>query len=213
MPVIFLMSAAVSGIALVLIIYQITCRSRRVEIDQPALRGLAIWLWFFMIITVTLELLEIIMLAYEKSEAWHVIGPLLTNQLAVSFITVQMVLGSLIPFILLSVVVLLDRFLHERVRNTLSFVSALLLLVQVFAMRWNIVIGGQLISKSFRGMREGYTPHMFGREGTLVATLLMLTPFLLLIVYNKVLPIFGADDLGDDHGREPTKLKTSTQAG
>lgn len=213
MPVIFLMSAAVSGIALVLIVYQITCRARKVDIDQPALRGLAMWLWFFMVITVTLELLEIIMLAYEKSEAWHVIGPLLTNQLAVSFISVQMVLGSLIPFILLTVVVLLDRFLHERVRNTLSFVSALLLLVQVFAMRWNIVIGGQLISKSFRGMREGYAPHIVGREGTLVATLLILTPFLLLIVYNKVLPIFGPDDLRDDDGREPAKLNTSTQAG
>ena len=213
MPVIFLMSAAVSGIALVLIIYQITCRARKVEIDQAALRGLAMWLWFFMIVTVTLELLEIIMLAYEKSEAWHVIGPLLTNQLAVSFISVQMVLGSLIPFILLTIVVLLDRFLHDRVRNTLSFVSALLLLVQVFAMRWNIVIGGQLISKSFRGMREGYTPHVFGREGTLVATLLIVTPFLLLIVYNKVLPIFGTDSPEDDRGREPAKLNASTQTG
>jgi Ni/Fe-hydrogenase subunit HybB-like protein len=199
MPVIFLMSAAVSGIALLLILYQILSRARRTEIDQPAIRGLARWLWFFMIITVTLELLEIMMLAYEKSDAWHIIGPLLTTRLAFSFISVQMIIGSLIPFILLMIVVVLDRYLHDRIRNTLTFVASLLLLLQVFSMRWNIVIGGQLLSKSLRGIRDGYTPHMFGKEGALMAIALILTPFFLMFIYNKVLPIFAPDEPHEPH--------------
>lgn len=190
MPVIFLCSAAVSGIALLAILYQITAKARRQPIDQPCVSALASWLWFFMIITVTLELLEIIMLAYEKSEAWHIIGPLLTTRLAFSFISVQMIIGSLIPFILLMVVVLMSRYLHERVRNTLTFVASSLLLVQVFSMRWNVVIGGQLLSKSLRGLRSGYDPHVFGREGALMAIALVVLPFFLMWIFNRVLPLF-----------------------
>jgi len=63
-----------------------------------------------------------------------------------------MVIGSLIPFILLFIVVVMNRYLHEKVRNTLSVMAALLLLLQVFSMRWNVVIGGQLLSKSFRSL-------------------------------------------------------------
>jgi Ni/Fe-hydrogenase subunit HybB-like protein len=190
MPVIFLLSAAVSGIALLVLLFQVTSAVRRTAVDQGALRALARWLWFFMILTVTLELLEIVVLAYEKSEAWHIIGPLLTTRLAFSFISVQMIVGALIPFILLMIVVVLDAYLHHRVRNTLTAVASLLLLVQVFSMRWNVVIGGQLLSKSLRGLRSGYTPHLFGREGALMAIALVALPFLLLVVYNRVLPLF-----------------------
>jgi hypothetical protein len=150
---------------------------------------MARWLWFFLIITVTLELLEIIMLAYEKSEAWHIIAPLLTTRLQFSFITVQMVIGSLIPFILLFIVVVMNRYLHEKVRNALTVMASLLLLLQVFSMRWNVVIGGQLLSKSFRGLRSGYEPHLFDREGVLVAIVLFILPFVILYVFDRLLPI------------------------
>jgi len=67
--------------------------------------------------------------------------------------------------------------------------------VQVFAMRWNIVIGGQLLSKSFRGLRSGYMPELFGREGILMAILLLVVPLLLLGVYDRVLPIFRLEEV------------------
>ena len=60
-------------------------------------------------------------------------------------------------------------------------------------MRWNIVIGGQLLSKSFRGLRSPYSPEIFGREGMLVAIVLVIMPFVLLWLFNRVLPIFGDD--------------------
>jgi Ni/Fe-hydrogenase subunit HybB-like protein len=189
MPVIFLLSAAVSGIALLILVYQVTARLQRRPIERDTVQGMARWLWFFLIITVTLELLEIIMLAYEHSEEWAIISPLLTTRLQFSFISMQMIVGSLIPFILLAVIVLMNRYLHDRVRNTLTFVASLLLLVQVFAMRWNVVIGGQLLSKSFRGLRSAYEPHLFDREGILVAVALFVAPFVLLWFFDRVLPI------------------------
>jgi Ni/Fe-hydrogenase subunit HybB-like protein len=189
MPIIFLLSAAVSGIALLILLYQITAKLGRRAIQRDTVQALVRWLWFFLIITVTLELLEIIMLAYENSEEWHIISQLLTTRLEFSFISMQMIVGSLIPFILLAIVVTMNRYLHDRVRNTLALIASLLLLVQVFSMRWNVVIGGQLLSKSFRGLRSAYEPHLFDREGILMAIALFVLPFVLLYVFDRVLPL------------------------
>jgi Ni/Fe-hydrogenase subunit HybB-like protein len=189
MPVIFLLSAAVSGIALLLVLYLATARFGRRPVVRETVEAMARWLWFFLILTVTLELLEILVLAYENSEAWHIISPLLTTRLQFSFISMQMIVGSLVPLILLAIVVTMNRYLHDRVRNTLSSVAALLLLVQVFSMRWNIVIGGQLLSKSLRGLRSGYQPQLLDREGILVALVLFVLPFALLYVFDRVLPL------------------------
>jgi Ni/Fe-hydrogenase subunit HybB-like protein len=203
MPVIFLLSAAVSGIALLILLYQVTSKLGRRRIEPATVQGMARWLWFFLIITVTLELLEIIMLAYEHSDAWAIISPLLTTRLQFSFISVQMIIGSLIPFILLMVVVMMNRYLHDRLRTTLTFIASLLLLLQVFSMRWNVVIGGQLLSKSMRGLRSGYQPNFlfneaggFDREGILVAIVLFLAPFLLLYLFGRLLPL---EPVADEH--------------
>jgi Ni/Fe-hydrogenase subunit HybB-like protein len=190
MPVIFLFSAMVSGIALLIVLYQTVAKARGMPIDGVAVSAMARWLWLFLIMTLTLELLEIMMLSYEKAEEWEVIGYLLTHQLSISFISVQMVLGGLIPFILLMLLVLMDRGLQDPVRNTLAMIASLLLLVQVLAMRWNVVIGGQLFSKSMRGFREAYHPGMFEKEGILAAVLIFVLPFLLLALFARILPIF-----------------------
>ena len=190
MPVIFLFSAMVSGIALLIVLYQITMKLKGMPIDRIAISAMSRWLWLFMIMSLTLELLEIITLGYEKAEEWEVIGHLLTHQLSISFISIQMVLGGLIPFILLMLLVLMDRYLHDRIRNTLAMVSSLLLLMQVLAMRWNVVIGGQMFSKSMRGFRETYVPGLFEKEGVLAAIMIFITPFVLLAIFERVLPTF-----------------------
>ncbi len=196
MPIIFLFSAVVSGIALLIILYQLVARIRGDVISQECIRGLARWLWYFQIQTVTLELLEIISLSYEKNEEWSIIAPLLTHQLAFSFIGIQMVVGSLIPFILLMFAVILDRHLSEKVRNTLTFVSSFILLIQVFSMRWNVVIGGQMMSKSLRGLRD-FHPEFLAKEGVLPAIILFVTPFVLLYFLCKLLPPFGGSKAKD----------------
>jgi predicted membrane protein len=64
--------------------------------------------------------------------------------------------------------------------------AAVLCLIQVFSMRWNIVIGGQLMSKSLRGLRSPYEPDVYGREGILAAIALILVPFVILYVFDRL---------------------------
>ena len=60
-------------------------------------------------------------------------------------------------------------------------------MIGIFAMRWNVVIGGQLFSKSFLG----YTTYKMGfvaREGLLTAIVLSILPFVFLFALVKLLP-------------------------
>ena len=194
MPVIFLFSAVVSGIAMLIVLYQIGCRFKGIEIDREAISSMSRWLWLFMIMSLTLEILEIMTLSYERAEEWEVIGHLLTNQLSISFISVQMVIGGLIPFILLMLVVTMGGVMHDKIRNTLSLSASLLLLLQVLSMRWNVVIGGQMFSKSMRGFRETYVPGLYEKEGVLAAVAIVVIPFILLTFFEKVLPTLKKND-------------------
>ena len=197
MPIIFLCSAIVSGIAMVVILYQIGMKYSGRRIDAACMQSLARWLWLFVILSVTLELLEIMTLAYEAADEWLIIKPLLVNQLAFSFIGIQLIFGALIPIILLGVVVLMSRYLTDQIRNTLCFVASLMLLVQVFAMRWNVVIGGQIFSKSLRGFREAHLPGLFEKEGIALAILIFVFPLVFIALFNRVLPVFEPPDAGN----------------
>ena len=203
MPIIFLCSAIVSGIALVVLLYQIGMKFSGRRIDAPCMQSMAMWLWLFVILSTTFELLEILTLAYERAEEWLVIGPLLANQLAFSFIGIQLVLGALVPIILLGIVVLMSRYLTDQIRNTLCFVASLLLLLQVFAMRWNVVIGGQIFSKSLRGFRESHTPGLFEKEGIALAILIVILPLVFITLFNRFLPVFEPLDTQNDDRDEP----------
>jgi Ni/Fe-hydrogenase subunit HybB-like protein len=194
MPIIFLCSAIVSGIAMVILLYQIGMKFSGRRIDASCMQSLARWLWLFVIISVTLELLEIVTLAYEAADEWLIIKPLLIDQLAFSFIGLQLIFGALIPIILLGIVVLMSRYLTNQIRNTLCFVASLMLLVQVFAMRWNVVIGGQIFSKSLRGFRETVFPGLFEKEGIVLAILIFVFPLVFITLFNKVLPVFEPID-------------------
>jgi Ni/Fe-hydrogenase subunit HybB-like protein len=201
MPIIFLCSAIVSGIAMVIILYQVGMTFSGRRIDAPCMQSLARWLWMFVIMSITLELLEIMTLAYEAAEEWEIIGPLLGDQLAFSFIGIQLILGAMVPIILLGIVVLMSRYLTDQIRNTLCFVASLLLLLQVFAMRWNVVVGGQIFSKSMRGFRESPNPGLFEKEGIALAILIFIFPLVFIAVFNRFLPLF-----------ERPEEKNSTQA-
>ena len=67
--------------------------------------------------------------------------------------------------------------------------SRLTLLGQVLLMRWNVVVGGQLVSKSYRGFTE-YLPGLFEKEGLVVAGTILIVPFLLLWAFDKLFPFF-----------------------
>ena len=73
MPIIFLMSAIVSGIALLILLYLTASWLRKKAINYNTLFSLAHYLWVFLILDVTLELLEIISMKYESLEEIEII--------------------------------------------------------------------------------------------------------------------------------------------
>jgi predicted membrane protein len=83
-----------------------------------------------------------------------------------------------------------DRF-SEAARTRIGFVAGLLLLVQVAAMRWNVIMGGQMFSKSFRGFLTLHVD-VVGREGLLAVGLLLAAPFVTLLVFSRILPLWGS---------------------
>ena len=189
MPIIFLFSAVTSGIAMIVVLYIVLSKIGSKDIAGNCVQSLAQWLWLFATLTVTLELLEIVSLSYAQDEEWLIVGPLIRDKIAFSFIGIQMIFGSLIPFILLGIVVLMRRYLTDTLRNVITFVAATILLIQVFAMRWNVVIGGQIFSKSGIGFRDNYVPELGGREGVAMALLIVAIPFGVMLVFNKFLPL------------------------
>jgi predicted membrane protein len=60
-------------------------------------------------------------------------------------------------------------------------------MIGIFAMRWNVVIGGQLFSKSFLGYTT-YKMALVTREGFLVAIGLTILPLIFLWILVKLLP-------------------------
>src|SRR5208282_2820744 len=71
MPVVFIFSAMVSGIALVLLMYMITCRMRRVAIDMRCLDTIAKYLFYTFVIDFSLEMLDLIHRIYEADESFR----------------------------------------------------------------------------------------------------------------------------------------------
>lgn len=191
MPVVFLASAIVSGIGVLVILYLFLSWKRGVKPDADCVRAMSRYLWISLMVAVTLEMLELVHMAYEAGEEWHVIKTLLTTRLAVSYGVVQVLIGSVVPFFLLLIAT--RPRLNPRVMSFLSALSGVLILVQVFAMRWNVVVGGQLFSKSFRGFVE-YPLHVGGREGLIAAAVVLILPCVALAVAGRLLPL-----LSDNH--------------
>ncbi len=190
MPVIFLASAIVSGIAMLIVLYIVFSKIRRVKVDDECLRSMMKTLWLFLILAVVLESLELLNMAYEAGEEWHILSRLVTEKLRFSFVYVQLIIGSAIPFVLLLIGWM--KKTGPRTRVTLGMISGLLVLVQVLSMRFNVVIGGQMLSKSFRGFVE-YIPEWQGREGILVAIGVFTMPFVLLAAVSQILPVWKID--------------------
>ena len=188
MPVIFLTSAIVSGIAVLTLLYLFLCRRSRMEPEEECLRSLSRLLWMFLILAVTFEFGELLHVAYEREEEWHVIRELLATKLRFSYLTLQVIVGSLLPLLILPIPAF-TRVTPARFRHVCTGVAAVLVLVQVAAMRWNVVVGGQLFSKSFRGFVE-YPVAWLGREGLLAAAVVLAMPMLLLWGAMKILPVW-----------------------
>lgn len=185
MPIVFLFSAMVSGMALVLLLYMVMVLFRKKELVMSTVDKLASYLFYTMIIAFSLEALDFIHRIYESEESITILSELISGKLFTSLIVIQLLLGMLLPLGALASVKLF-RFPAE-LRKLVYFVSAMLVQVGIFTTRWNVVIGGQLFSKSFRGLTV-YKMTMGGFEELLVSLVFLVLPFLILYVLIKFLP-------------------------
>jgi Ni/Fe-hydrogenase subunit HybB-like protein len=185
MPVVFIFSAMVSGIAAVMLLYMGVTKLRKKMIDIRCVDTIAMYLFYIFIIDFSLEMLDLIHRIYEADESFRSLDFMVHSKLFISQIVLQICLGTLLPLVLLFLTQVVK--LPEIVRKRMYVIAGSLALVGIFAMRWNVVIGGQIFSKSFLGYTT-YKMALGTREGLLPAIALTILPFIFLFVLIKLLP-------------------------
>lgn len=185
MPIIFLFSAMVSGIAMVMLIYMVVSYIRTKFIDVNVLDAIGKYLFFVLLLDFTIEGLDQIHRIYEAEESFEIIKMLVEGKLYLTLFLSQGIVGTIIPLITLAFL----QFYKGRIklRKTLYAIVGILVLIGVYSMRWNVVIGGQLFSKSFSGFTS-FKVGLIGLDGTLMAAFWLLLPFGILAFLLWLLP-------------------------
>jgi predicted membrane protein len=143
------------------------------------------------IIDFSLEMLDLIQRIYEADESFRSLDFMVHTRLWVSQVVIQILMGTVTPIALMFFVQMFKPM--EQVRKVLYVIAGCLTMVGIFAMRWNVVIGGQLFSKSLLG----YTSYKMGfatKEGLLTAIILTLLPLGILWALVKILPPWFEDE-------------------
>jgi Ni/Fe-hydrogenase subunit HybB-like protein len=187
MPVVFIFSAMVSGVAAVMLLYMATTKLRKLAIDMHCVDTIAMYMFYIFIIDFSLEMLDLIHRIYEADESFRSLDFMVHTKLFFSQIVLQIILGTLVPLTLLFITQVWKNSLSAIVRKRIYVICGSLIMISVFAMRWNVVIGGQLFSKSFLGYTT-YKMALVTREGLLVAIGLTILPLLFLWALVKLLP-------------------------
>ena len=185
MPVIFLFSAIISGVSLLAVLYVVSCKLRKIAVDVGCLKALAYTIWAFIMVALVLEGLEFANIVYKGREGVDMIVQYVTGPLLVPYFILQFAVGAITPFFWLSYMIW--RGTTGRALIVGVTICACLVLFSVFMMRWNVVIGGQEISKTGKGLLS-YQLLFFGKEGALMAILLTLAPLGLLYVLTRLFP-------------------------
>lgn len=207
MPFIFIMSAVVSGIALCMLTYiavmeinkflikrkrtaSLPFRSekeiRRVEMYE--LRVTVKYLLMFMVVAITLEFFDLIFRGYTGVKSWEVLKTVIYERDFFNIFILQYGIGGVLPMFIL----LLPGLTVKR-----SVVGLILVLLGIFMMRWNVVIGGQMFSVTFDGYMHykfPIIPHDYEtfKEGLFGAILVGVMPFFLFWIFNKIAPVFDS---------------------
>jgi len=185
MPIVFIFSAMVSGIAAVMLLYMVSSRLRRREIDIRCLDKIAQYLLYTFIIDFSLEMLDLLQRIYEADESFRSLDFMVHTRLWTSQVIIQILLGTVTPIVLIGLTQVWK--FTDTIRKRIYGLAGCLTVIGIFAMRWNVVIGGQLFSKSFLGYTT-YKMAFATREGLLTAIILMILPFGILWVLVKLLP-------------------------
>ncbi len=217
MPVIFICSAVVSGIALCIVSYYLFMEIRKWAAkrgknwllpDALAQGGTAIpveqlrsiqehevkitskYLLIFMTAALTLEILDMIFRGYTAVKSWDALRMVIYEHDFMKIFVYQYGIGNFLPFLML----LLPGLTTRR-----AVIASSLVLFGVFMMRWNVVIGGQAFSLTFAGFMEysmPIIPHDIEtfKEGLGGMLSVIVTPFIIFYFLNMIFPAFMTDN-------------------
>ena len=168
MPILFITSALVSGMAFVILAYVIgfSFYSDKGKVDTEVLDGLGKYLLYAIFFDLFLDLIECLfkVRAYSSLDVHsgftRIFG--LGGPLAFNYLLLQLILGLIVP------AVLLTRPAVRRSKVLVSIVSALVL-IGVYEMRYDTVIGGQLLPKIGQQGLVVFDAPWIGPEGILSA--------------------------------------------
>ncbi len=137
MPILFFVSAIVSGIALMILIYSIKERyfSKSKSIDRDLVFSLGKLLAWAIVFDLFLLGCDLIVLSISHADAQAAAHLILAGPFSLLFIFAENLLGMIVPLFLL----LIPRF---RTLATVIFAS-ILVLIGIFFMRYVIVLGGE----------------------------------------------------------------------
>ena len=195
MPVIFIVSAIVSGIALCILTYSIISLWRsfragtKTTLEIEEVSKAAKYLLTFLILAITLELLDMVFRGYTAMKSWAILRSVIFEKDIINIFVLQYVVGNLVPLILL----LIPRPTIRRI-----LIAVAMILFGVFMMRWNVVIGGQAFSLSFAGFMHYHLPiipHNLEtyKEGLFGALTIASLPFIFFWIFNKIIPVLDKD--------------------
>jgi predicted membrane protein len=199
MPVIFIFSAIVSGIALCVVLYKELCWFRRKAVDPQCLDEMGKFLFYALLVDFCVEGLDWLHRLYAAEESIAVLKQLAGGRLFNTLLVVQLCLGTLLPLLALGATQVITDRIPVWFRQRIYYNSAFLILAGVLAMRWNVVIGGQLFSKSLRGFTT-FKLGLAGQEGWLLSVGLLVLPFVVLAV---LIWLFLPEDKAGTNAAQP----------
>ena len=156
--VIFAVAALTSGFAWLLLVAGLSSTLSR---EPGVLRLLAGSAAGFLTVYIGMRLWDLAHAAYVENLAWPAVRVLLFDRFWVSYVGVELVLGGAVAILMLI-------WTAWQGRRTGAIIGSVLALIGLYASRWNIIIGGQSISRTGQGFLTE-TVHVWGREGVVAA--------------------------------------------
>jgi predicted membrane protein len=185
MPIMFILSAIVSGIALCVFIYILLTWIRRQTVDMNCLDAMAMFLFYALVVDAVVEGLDVLHRGFAAEEGFAVLQTMIREKLFFTLNIGQITIGTVLPLLMLGSLQLLRQRVPEAARRTMIFFSGAMILLGVLAMRWNVVMGGQFFSKSLRGVMS-YKMEFAGQEGWLITVAILCLPPIILTVLVKL---------------------------
>ena len=185
MPVIFLFSAIVSGIALVMVLYMIVSYIRKVKIDMPCLDTVGKYLFYVLILDFSLESLDQVHRIYEAEESFDILHVLVNGKLYITLFIMQIGIGMVLPMVGLGIIQVAR--VKEKIRKIIYFFTGFMVLTGIFLMLCNVLNGGHIFSKSFHGFTN-FKLGLVGSEGLFMTIVWIALPFIVLAFLLWLMP-------------------------